>query len=45
MKKNKRGAGRKPNGYESKQVTVPVALIPDVKKLIEEWKLKNENNY
>ena len=42
-KENKRNAGRKPNGYDSKQISVPVALIPELKKRIDEWKLNNEN--
>lgn len=42
MKQNPRNAGRKPNGYKTKQVSVPVALIPEIKKRIEEWKLERE---
>ena len=33
---------RPKNNYKSKQVSVPVALIPDVMRLIAEWKLAQE---
>ncbi len=36
-------AGRPPNEWAVKRVSVPVELVPEVKKLIEQWKLEREN--
>ncbi len=33
--------GRPQNEWEVTRVTVPKALLPEVKKLIEQWKLEN----
>jgi len=33
---------RPKNNYKSKQVSVPTALIPEVMRLIAEWKLAQE---
>lgn len=41
---NERNAGRKPNRYESKKLTVPVELVPDFKAQIETYKQKVEQN-
>ena len=42
--KNPKGAGRKPNDFESKQVRVPVALIPGLASQIAAYKLELEEN-
>ena len=44
MKKNERNAGRKPNGYETKTLRVPVDLIPTFSSQIAEYKLKGDDN-
>lgn len=36
-------AGRPENNFETKRVSVPCELVPEVKKLIEEWKLEKRN--
>ena len=39
-------AGRPQNQWEVKRVSVPSNLVPEVKKLIEQWKIDNEStNY
>jgi tRNA G37 N-methylase TrmD len=35
--------GRPQNEWEVKRVTVPKELVPEVKKLIEQWKLEKSN--
>lgn len=37
-------AGRPSNDFQSKRVSVPCELIPDVKKLIEQWKLNQKQS-
>ncbi len=36
-------AGRPENDFESKRVSVPCELVPEVKRLIEQWKLERCN--
>jgi hypothetical protein len=36
-------AGRPENDFETKRVSVPSTLVPEVKKLIEQWKLERGN--
>ena len=36
-------AGRPENDFDTKRVSVPCELIPEVKKLIEKWKLERNN--
>ena len=38
--RNPRGAGRKPLPYEIKMKRIPVELIPEVDRLIKEYKAK-----
>ena len=37
---NERGAGRKPLPYEIKMKRIPVELIPEIDRLIKEYKAK-----
>lgn len=39
----KNPVGRPQNEWEVKRVTVPKELVPEVKKLIEQWKLEKLN--
>lgn len=39
----KNQVGRPQNEWEVKRVTVPKDLVPEVKKLIEQWKLEKSN--
>ena len=41
---NPRNAGRKPNGYETKAMRVPVDLIPSFMSQIAQYKLNGEKN-
>ncbi len=38
--RNPRGAGRKPLSYEVKMKRVPIDLIPEIDRLIREYKAK-----
>ena len=39
-----RKAGRPANTYKTTRLVVPVNLVPEIKKLIEEWKLNKEQD-
>lgn len=35
---NERGAGRKALSYQTKRITVPIALLPEIDKLVKQFK-------